>query len=195
MRLFYAVLIPQDIVDRVREVQERFRAQIADSGVKWAKPETFHFTIKFLGDTPPEKIEKALLAGQAVKEGRNPFELRLGGAGGFPSSQRPSTLWVGVKEGSKDLAEIALQLDELLVKYGYQKERRPLVPHVTLARIKSYAGEAESARALQSIRAGELGGFTVDRFALMRSQLKPSGSEYTVVEEFVFGKAAGRDGD
>ena len=31
-----------------------------------------------------------------------------------------------------------------------------------------------------------LGGFTVDRFVLMRSLLKPGGSEYAVVDEFGF---------
>ena len=193
MRLFFAVMIPDEIVERVGEVQRGFRERITDSGVKWARPEKFHFTIKFLGDTPPEKVETILLAGKAVSEGRSPFVLTLGGTGAFPNSQRPSTLWVGAKNGSEQLAEIALQLDELLVKYGYKKERRPLAPHLTLARIKTYAGEAESARALRSVEAGDLGSFTVDRFALMRSQLKPAGSEYTVVEEFVFG--AGLNGD
>ncbi|HXG24550.1 MAG TPA: hypothetical protein VNJ09_08365, partial [Chthonomonadales bacterium] len=62
----------------------------------------------------------------------------------------------------------------------------PHKAHLTLARIKSYAGEAATARLLRSHRVGELGSFVVDRFVLMESILKPEGSEYTVVEEFRF---------
>ena len=195
MRLFFAVLLPEEIVARATDVQRQLREWITDSGVKWTQPEQFHFTVKFLGDIPPEKIEKVLQTGQAVREGRDRFELAVEGAGAFPSASRPSTLWLGVTTGADSLAEIALQLDGILVKYGHKKENRPPTPHLTLARIRTYSGEAQAAGALKRADIGEIGSYTVDRFVLMRStpryyrdRLKPTGSEYSVVEEFPFNK-------
>jgi 2'-5' RNA ligase len=186
MRLFFAVLLPDEIVSRVTEFQNDLKGLITDSGVKWSRPEQFHFTLKFLGETSPERIEKVLMAGKAVASVRNPFEITVGGLSAFPNNRRPSTLWLGATEGADSFAELALQLDGLLVKYGHGKESRPPTPHITLARIKTYSGETETARVLRTPEAGEIGTTTIDGFVLMQSTLKPTGSEYRVVEEFTF---------
>ena|SRR5438132_21804 len=186
MRLFFAVPLPDDLIRRVLEVQDELRSRVKDEGVKWTKPEQFHFTIKFLGETPGEKLDRVRLVGDAARQGRAPFALRLAGIGAFPNPRRPSTLWLGTKEGSDSLASLALQLDELLVKCGYRKENRPLAPHLTLARIKSYSGEAEVAKLLQTLVQPEIGSMAVDHFLLMQSILRPAGSQYSVIGQFGF---------
>ena len=186
MRLFFAVLLPDEMISRVADAQEGLKREITDSGVKWTRPEQFHFTVKFLGATPPEKLQSILAAARSARDGRNSFEVSLGGLGAFPTMNRPGILWVGVKKGAESLASLALQLDGILVKYGYKIEKRPLTPHITLARIKTYSGEAEAAKILKTAHIDEIGTVSVDRFVLMRSTLQPTGSEYTVVEEFPY---------
>lgn len=186
MRLFFAVLLPEELISELTAVQDDLKRKITDSGVKWTKPEQLHLTVKFLGETDPDRLQKVLPAGLAVREGRKPFELSIGGLGAFPNMNRPSVLWVGANKGADSLVSLALQLDGLLVKYGYKKEARPPTPHLTLARIKTYSGEAEVSRVLKTAEVGEIGATTIDRFTLMRSTTKPTGSEYSVVEEFPF---------
>ena len=57
---------------------------------------------------------------------------------------------------------------------------------MTIARIKTYDGETAVARAYAKLHVGTVGAFPVDGFVLMQSVLKPSGSEYAVVEHFRF---------
>ncbi len=186
MRLFFAVPIPEEIVARVAEAQAELRAAVGDDGVRWTRPEQFHYTLRFLGEQPPPRAAKALQTALTAREKQEPFTVALGGVGAFPNDRRPGTLWVGASVGVERLVALASTLDRLLVKEGFARENRPFKAHLTLARIKSYAGETAAAKALRTADVGELGAFTVDRFVLMQSTLKPSGSAYQVLEEFPF---------
>jgi 2'-5' RNA ligase len=190
MRLFFAVTIPDELVQRTLEAQQALRKLVGDEGVRWTKPEQFHYTLKFLGEQNAARAEKAVESASAIREAHCQFTLALGGLGAFPNSQRPSTLWLGATEGADALTNLAADLDAMLTKQGFPRENKPLKAHLTLGRIKTYVGEAAAARALRK-RAEEpewsdLGTLQVDRFVLMRSVLKPEGSEYTVVDEYRF---------
>ena len=118
------------------------------------------------------------------------MEIALGGVGAFPNPQRPGVLWVGATEGAEKLTDFAARLDGRLMKQGFSRENRPFSAHLTLARIKTYAGEVAGARALKRVAPNEafssLGSLKVNGFVLMQSVLKPEGPEYTVVEDFGF---------
>lgn len=186
MRLFFAVTIPEGIIARVQAVQQELRAVIGDDGVRWTRPEQFHYTLKFLGEQPIKRAYEAIEVAQTLCDEQAPFALILGGIGAFPNNERPSVLWLGAHAGGDTLVDLAERLDAALFRRRFRREPRPHKAHLTLARIKSYAGEAAAARLLRNHRVGELGSFVVDRFVLMESILKPDGSEYTVVEEFRF---------
>jgi RNA 2',3'-cyclic 3'-phosphodiesterase len=187
MRLFFAVTLPEEIIARTAAQQEELRAKAGDEGIKWTRPEQFHYTLKFLGEQPALKAHKAAETAKAVAVGAQPFELTLGGVGAFPNSNRPSVLWLGATSGAELLIDLATRLEMALVRQGFSRENKPPKAHLTLARMKTYAGETAAARLLRGVEVGEVGAFTVDRFVLMQSTLKPSGSEYAVVEQFTFG--------
>lgn len=187
MRLFFAVTLSEEIIEKILAVQEELRADLSDDGIRWTKPEQFHYTLKFLGEQPLARAYQAVDAAQAVREAERPFTLALGGVGAFPNSSRPSVLWLGATEGGEELRELAARLDKALAGRKFPAEKQPLKAHLTLARIRTYHGEAAVARALKTLQIGEIGRTTVDRFVLMQSVLKPSGSEYTVIETFRFG--------
>jgi RNA 2',3'-cyclic 3'-phosphodiesterase len=186
LRLFFAVLLPDDMLDAVERVSDGLRAQIGDNGVKWTRREQFHFTLKFLGQVGAPCSHRIIDAAVSTVEDQAPFEVTLGGVGAFPTDARPSTLWLAATAGVGPLTDLALRLEAALAKERFPRDKRPLKPHLTLARVKSYPGEAATAKALRSVQIGEIGSFTVDRIALMCSTLHPYGSEYSVVEEFRF---------
>ena len=140
--------------------------------------------MKFLGELPFHRAEAAADIATAIAGETGPFEFSVSGLGAFPNNRRPSTLWIGATEGADALVALAARLDDVLSRRGFPRERKPVKAHLTLARIKTYAGEAAAARTLQTVPQADAGSFQVDRFALMRSTLKPDGSEYSVLREF-----------
>lgn len=189
MRLFFAVTIPSEIVARVCEAQARLCETIGDEGIKWVRPQQFHYTLKFLGETHRDKAYRVAEAAQSLGPTTEPFELQLGGLGVFPNAERPSVVWIGATRGGEALTNLAERLDAVLAGVGVRREREPLKAHLTVARVRGYAGERAVVRALRQADLGELGQFEVRDFVLMQSTLKPTGSEYTIVERVRFTKA------
>jgi 2'-5' RNA ligase len=183
MRFFFAVTLSKEIIARVTDVQQNLRKAIGDVGVKWTRPEQFHYTLRFLGEQPAPKAHIAVEAAQAVAADCKEFDFSLGGIGAFPNSQRPTILWIGASAGVEELTSLANTLEWRLQRAGFRKENQDFNAHLTISRIKGYAGEIAAVKSLKTADVGELGTVRVDRFVLMQSVLKPTGSEYTVVEE------------
>ncbi|MCC6729162.1 MAG: RNA 2',3'-cyclic phosphodiesterase [Chthonomonadales bacterium] len=186
MRLFFAVLLPEALIERVVEAQRGLRALVGDDGVRWTRTDQFHYTLKFLGEQPTPRAYQAVEAASAVCAARLPFRLALGGVGAFPGAERPSVLWLGATEGAEELVDLARALDGALARQRFPRENRPPRAHLTLARVRSYAGETAAARAVPSARADDVGSMTVDGIALMQSTMRASDSQYTLVERFRF---------
>jgi RNA 2',3'-cyclic 3'-phosphodiesterase len=186
LRLFFAVHVPDDVLDTVGRVADDLRAKIGDDGMRWTRRDQWHYTLKFLGDVDEQAIHRVIEAAVGTVDGQKPFDMTLGGIGAFPNDARPGSLWLGATAGVGPLTDLELRLETALAKERFPRDKRPLKAHLTLARVKSYAGEAATAKALRSAQVGEIGRFTVDRIALMSSTLLPSGSEYRRVEEFRF---------
>jgi RNA 2',3'-cyclic 3'-phosphodiesterase len=186
LRLFFAVLLPDDVLDAVQKTSDDLRAAIGDDGMRWARRDQYHFTLKFLGEVADQATHRVVEAALSAAEGQEPFRVSLGGAGAFPNDARPDTLWLGATGGVGPMTDLALRLETELARARFPRDKRPLKAHITLARVKGYAGETATAKALRTANIGDIAGFTVDHFALMRSTLRPSGSEYAVVEDFPF---------
>src|SRR5689334_3695475 len=124
MRLFFAVTLPEEIIARVAEAQQSLRKSIGDDGVRWTRPEQFHYTLRFLGEQPATKAHLAVEVAQAVAADSREFDLSLGGIGAFPNSQRPSTIWIGATAGAEPLKNMANLLEWRLQRAGFRKERQ-----------------------------------------------------------------------
>jgi 2'-5' RNA ligase len=186
LRLFFAVTLPEDVCDTVARVQRELRAATGDEGIRWVRPEQFHYTLKFLGETPEERVLPAMEAARDAATQFAPFDLTLSGLGAFPQLRQPQVLWIGATEGFPLLTQLAESLDRSLAKRRFSSETDRFHPHLTIARIKSPQGRAAAARALDREQNGvdKIAVFVVDSFVLMRSELRPDGPVYTVLETF-----------
>jgi len=181
IRTFIAVKIPLDAIDRLREAQNRLRAAEADW--KWVKPDTFHITLKFLGDVEQGRISALWesVCG-AVAESR-PFAMALRGLGAFPNVHTPRVAWVGIDEGSAALVGLAAKVEGACEQHGFPPEDRPFRAHLTLGRARRPAPNPSLASAIEAMAEADLGEAEVDRILLMKSQLTPRGAQYEVLEE------------
>ena len=88
---------------------------------------------------------------------------------------------MGLSEGSADVATLAGAVNEGLRDAGFGPDDRPFRAHLTLARVR------EGARGLEAVRDAVLPEppprALLDRVAVMKSDLHPSGSRYTALQE------------
>jgi len=181
MRLFVSV----DLDGLARDVQ-RVQDRLADaSGLRLTDPEQAHLTLKFLGDTDPDRLpaltEQLRLA--VEESGVEPFPAEFGGLGVFPSLDYISVVWLGVRRGSKSFTRLHGAIEDRTTAMGFDPEEHEFTPHVTLARM-DHAGGKELVQSVVSERDPDVGEMTVDAVRLTESELTPSGPEYSTVEEF-----------
>lgn len=91
MRLFVALDIDADIRRRLAEFVADLRAHVP--GVRFVGPETFHVTLKFIGES--SRVDELRRALEAVRAA--PVELAFRDCGFFPGPQRPRVFWVGIE--------------------------------------------------------------------------------------------------
>ncbi|RPJ53347.1 MAG: RNA 2',3'-cyclic phosphodiesterase, partial [Acidobacteria bacterium] len=86
--------------------------------------------------------------------------------------------------GATELVLLAAQVDAALGGVGIPKERRPFSAHATLGRVRSPRNTDALLAAIAAEPDGDFGRVPVQEFLLIRSQLSPQGSTYTVVERW-----------
>jgi len=180
MRLFFCVPLPREAKDRAAEALSVARASAAE--LSWTKPEQMHLTLAFLGEQPPEALERMYAAAQPCTA-LQPFEAALAGAGAFQNPRRAHVLWLGITDGASQLVELAARLCSGLREAGFELETRPFRPHLTVARVKR-GNERDAERALRNVGAGEIARFAVVKLLLMKSELSPKGARHEEVRAF-----------
>lgn len=180
LRIFVAVEIPLPIRQAILDQTESLRAALGQL-VRWVPIENMHLTLKFIGDVSPANVE--LLEQMLMTEtiGCVPFSMRVGGLGAFPTSRRARVIWIGI------LAPAALEslqrgVESAAARLGYESETRPFSPHLTIGRVRQQVRASDQQRvraALERTQVGDLGAAEVTAVHLFKSDLKPSGAEYT----------------
>lgn len=122
MRLFAAIQFSPAVRASLLEAAAALQRQ--GSG-RFTRPENFHLTLAFIGET--ENLAEAKVALDAACTG-GPVSLTLGGLGHFGD-----LWWTGIRENPR-LAALALGVQQALRDQGFSIEKRPWKPHVTLVR-------------------------------------------------------------
>lgn len=186
LRTFIAVELDEELGDNLGRLQRRLQEQLASRSVRWVQPEGIHLTLKFLGDTTPEQVErvKAALA-KAAAEAR-PFTFTVGGLGCFPNTRAPRVVWVGLQEVTGELKRLRDAVEKHVAPLGFPTEQRAFSPHLTLGRVQRYASKSEVREigdVVAAAQPGTLDEMSVTAVSYIKSDLKPSGAVYTTLFE------------
>ena len=178
MRAFVAVFPPSEVR---RAALAWARRRSSDDHVRWARPESVHLTLKFLGDVRAKALDGIRAALGEVCAQHAPFDAALAELGAFPSAQRARILWIGVGAGSDRLLSLAADVDDALAPLDFEPEKRPYVPHLTLGRVRG--------RPLHLVLPPGAEGteFQVERIELTESSLAAEGAIYKTVGNFKLG--------
>lgn len=148
-----------------------------DAKMTLTKPENFHITLKFLGEIPVPLLERVARSLEAIS--LPPFSVELRGLGAFPNERRPRVIFVKVAGGSSELTNLAEKVEEVTARLGFPRERRPFVPHATVARVKRLGPRFSFCELAEKYAANLLGTVNVESFKLKKSVLTPSGPIYS----------------
>jgi len=179
MRLFIGIPIATQVIDALQRLMDSLRS--TGDNLRWSSPETWHITLKFLGDT---SLERYTCTVASLREIRSPqVRIWLEGTGFF---ERAGVFFAGVNV-SPELRLLEKQVVTATANCGFVPEDRPFHPHVTLARAKG-----DNRQALQKLKARTSPNvtfprFTAAEFLLYEAFLGPGGSRYEVRERFPLG--------
>lgn len=182
LRVFVAVLLEQEYLHRLAAIRDDLAASGAD--YRWVSNSSFHITLKFIGNIAENRVKAVKDAISSTLEGHSSFEMSIEGIGGFPNGNRPRVVWAGIREGSKELVELAESVDEGLSELAIPKDRQRFVPHITLGRMRSPKGLGDLALKMSLYDWKEPLRSAVESVSLMKSVLTPRGAQYSVLERF-----------
>jgi RNA 2',3'-cyclic 3'-phosphodiesterase len=165
-RLFVAVWPPEDVVADLTALHRKDQR-----GVRFVRPENWHVTLRFVGESDPAAVEAAL-DGAMLPAAR----ARIG-PGVDVLDQRALVLPV---HGLDDLARAVVER----TRHLGQPPRKRFVGHVTLARLKP---RTQMPRAIGALFTAE---FDVEEIALVQSRLHPDGARYEILRTWPCGTSS-----
>lgn len=186
LRTFIAVKVR--LTRRVSELLEEL-GQLGRA-IRPVRENQLHVTLKFLGDLPESQLDDVRQILRQVVSGQPAFPLQLTGLGAFPTSRRPSVVWIGLRDQDQKAAhatrmiEMAGTLDRELSRLGIPRESRSFHPHLTVARIKGRPPE-RLGQLLEEHADTAFGPQHFEAVYLIKSELRPQGARYSDLEEVV----------
>jgi RNA 2',3'-cyclic 3'-phosphodiesterase len=182
MRLFIGIELSHTIkasaADVTTELRERLTKASRRTTLRWVNPDNLHITLWFLGEVADERTA-AVASTLRKRFDTRTFDLAIKGAGLFPVSGAPRTLWLGLTAGMESLGSLYGELSTRLPALGFQPEKRPYSPHLTVARFKDVArADSAAIRRAVALTPAEVGACPIGAVTLFRSRLSPKGSQY-----------------
>ena len=181
IRSFIAIELPREIKLAIARLQDKLKAS-GGAPVRWVDPDNIHLTLKFLGDIDTGITGRIAAALEEAARGTHPFKVEVSGLGVFPNPRRVQVVWVGLTGELEKLGQLQKRIEDGLVPLGFPAEGRAFTPHLTLARVRDYAGPDERQKLGQLIEKTEFDvkyAIKVNTVQLMRSQLTREGPVYT----------------
>ncbi len=180
LRTFLALEIPSNIRSELSTRREEVRSSLPRT--RWTRPEAWHLTLKFLGDSTPEFLDGLIADLRPRLIGLGAVTVRLGGTGFFPSSSRPRVAWVGgIAEGVEG---VVAAVEDSASSFGIAHERRRWGLHLTQTRLRD-RWPPEAIECFLTWGDGlVLGPFVTREVVLYSSDLRPDGAVYTALERF-----------
>jgi 2'-5' RNA ligase len=174
MRLFVGIAIPAGIAEKLQSLTGGL------PGARWMEPETYHLTVRFIGEAGRPQAEElhVALADIAIPS----FELALAGVNYFGTSSRPRLVWAGV-DPSLPLHRLARKVDRAARLAELPREDRAFTPHVTIARLGNSA-VVEVMSFVQQKALFRTPPFSVAQFTLYESRPGRSGPAYIPLAEY-----------
>jgi len=163
MRIYIGVDLPSCVKESLLESQ----LQLKKLGIKgsWKPAKYLHITLEFLGEVLPETIPVLAKIVDTVVSDKKAFRLNIDRIGAFPSFKRAHTIWAGINGSVRKLNQIWSDLHAELEKNGFELQKSPFKPHIS---ILSRPKEMETD--ISSFQLRRPGRFTISEIIIFESK-------------------------
>ena len=186
MRLFIAYELPANrLGQRYRDAMSAIQRAVEHRGthgtVRWEPAIKLHITLRFIGDYPAEKLpdlENAL--SQSISE-QPPFEMTFGKL----QIKSNRMIWLVPSSGLEQLNMLNGRVESAMKSLKLPPSQQ-FTGHITLARLRPQCHLEALSQVVNAQVFPALPPLTVDRLSIMSSELLPSGSRYTCLNQIAF---------
>jgi 2'-5' RNA ligase len=189
MRLFAAVLPPDEVCRELGTVVDELRGLPGADGMRWTGRPGWHFTLAFYGEVDDGLVPALSERLERAARRTEPFPLAVRGGGQFGHGK---ALWAGAEGDLATLRILAERAEAAARKAGVPMgEHRRYKAHLTVARSRA-AGDVRAF--LDTLAAFTGRTWTVRELCLVRSSLPTSGvageqPRYEAVGRWALGRA------
>lgn len=187
MRLFAAVLPPDDVAHELAAEVAELRKLPDAEGLRWTARPGWHFTLAFYGEVAEDVVPELSVRLERAAGRTAPFELAVRGGGQFGHGR---ALWAGACGDVPALRLLADRAEAAARKAGVPMgEHRRYKAHLTVARSRTDMDVRPYVSVLEGFTSRT---WTVGELALVRSNLPKSGvpgeqPRYEVVARWALG--------
>ncbi|CAM5470234.1 RNA 2',3'-cyclic phosphodiesterase [Streptomyces rochei] len=170
MRLFAAVLPPEDVTAALAAEVAALRKLPGAEGLRWTGRPGWHLTLAFYGEVDDDLVPDLSARLERAAHRTAPFGLALRGGGQFGHGR---ALWAGVEGDLATLRLLADRAESAGRRAGVERgEHRRYKPHLSVARSRNAYDVRPYVEALDAFTSPA---WTVTDLALVRSNLPRSG--------------------
>ncbi|MFH1450006.1 MAG: RNA 2',3'-cyclic phosphodiesterase, partial [bacterium] len=109
IRTFIAINIEDKIKEEISKIIKALKND--QDEIKWIEKESFHLTLKFLGNVRIFQVEEIYEKLQIIAGSILPFKISFSNLDIILNKKTPKIIWVGIKEGSKELIELTEEIE------------------------------------------------------------------------------------
>jgi 2'-5' RNA ligase len=176
-------------VESVRELASGLRARLP--AASWARPESWHLTLLFLGDVEPMAAQRLTGDCVGIAAASSAAELESDRATVFPPRGRPRVLGIGFSpgQGLEVIGALARDLSAAARRAGLEIERREFHAHVTLARLRDCWRNRDVEDFRTAVSAWRFPPYPARELVMFESRRHPSGAVHTARGRWILGGA------
>ncbi len=177
-RLFAAIPVPPGVA-----------ASLSDAlpgglpALRRVAPELLHVTLAFVGQVGEDRVSGVRAALAESVRGVPAFRVAFTGLALFPEHGPPRIVWAATDAG-REIERTGAAVRRALDEHRIPFDRKPLRPHVTLARVRDGARATDAAAIAEAVAAARVPeglAFAADALHLMESVLSRSGPRYSSI--------------
>lgn len=186
-RTFIALEMNENLQSHLEQVIQQVKQALPD--IHWVNPRSIHLTLAFLGELNDAQLADATQAAEAAAQQVKAFHYRLTRLSIFGTSRHPRVLWMGIDEPSGTLNTLQHILYQQLGQRGFELDKRPFSPHLTLARAKAPLSPPEQQYVQQLLDEKQQGIISPELYSarhmnVMKSELSRAGAKYTLLQAY-----------
>ncbi|MBT3538640.1 RNA 2',3'-cyclic phosphodiesterase [Candidatus Parcubacteria bacterium] len=179
IRTFIAFRVSDEVKGELKHVQDELQKKNKKAHVMWSKSRGFHVTVQFLGEIEEFEIEQVKEALLDIANTHHAFKYWIDRLDGFPNPVHPKIITMRCEEEKHAGDAINKDFVKKLKELNLVHDDKPWKPHITLGRNR---GDA-LIQGFDTIKF-EKKTWLVDTIELIKSDPKPGGSGYTILESF-----------